>query len=276
MKVRKHKTGVAQIRSEITIALIYIKTNLAAAAELRVSFVMQVIGMMLNNTTFVLIWVLFFQAFGSINGWDSLGVLALQGIVALIFGVTYSFFSGVSDLPQAINNGVFDSVLLTPRNIYVRVLTLTTRPSAVGDILYGVLCLVLYAILAHLSFLQIVLLIFVVIPASIILTNFALIAGCVGFLIPDADELIKNLVELLLGPSMYPSGIYQGWIRFFFLFIIPAISIAGLPVEAVKEVSIVSIVFVWVLALFWTGLAVVVLRFGMKHYESGNLTGARV
>lgn len=276
MKVKHTQSGIAGIISELRMAVFYIKANIYAAAELRVSFVMQVVGMMLNNTTFIIIWLLFFTVFGSINGWGGIDVIALQGFIAVIFGIAYAFFAGVRVLPQAINNGVFDSVLLTPRMLYLRILTLGTATSAIGDILYGLLCLGIYCVLAGLSFVQIFLLFSLLIPATIILINFALIAACVGFLLPDADDLVKNIVELLMGPSMYPPALYQGGMRFFFLFIIPAISVAGLPVESVKHFDLGSVGIVWLLAGMWTVLGIWVLHQGVKHYESGNLTGARI
>jgi uncharacterized membrane protein YciS (DUF1049 family) len=53
-------------------------------------------------------------------------------------------------------------------------------------------------------------------------------------------------------------------------------AIAGLPVEAVKNLDILKILFVWGLAVIWTVIALFILKQGIKRYESGNLTGARI
>ncbi len=257
-------------------ALEYIHRNISSAAELRVSFLMQVVGMMINNVTFVVIWLLFFGAFGSINGWTGKEVLALQGFLAIAYGFAFSFFAGATELPNIINNGSFDSALLTPRNLYLRILTLTTRTSAVGDILFGIVLSTIYAFITHESALQILIMALLLLPSIVIITNFSLITSCIGFFIPDSSEIATYSFDLMFGPSLYPSGVYQGVVRFIFLFILPTIAIAGLPVEAVKNVDVLKISIIWILAVFWTLAALWVLRKGVKRYESSNLTGARI
>jgi ABC-2 type transport system permease protein len=277
MKVRKlNRTLAQEIGSELKMALEYIKSNLTSAAELRASFIGQVVGMMINDISFLLIWVFFFGAFGRINGWGGIEVAGLQGFLIVTYGISFSLFAGAIDLPIAINNGAFDTVLLTPRNVYLRILTLVTRIAAIGDGLYGAMLLLAYALISHLSPLQIGLLILLLIPSVLILTNFALIASCIGFFVLDSAELSKSAFELLVGPSLYPAGLYQGATRAFFLFVIPSIAIGGLPVEAVKSLDLTGVAIVWILAVVWTLIALWVLRHGIKRYESGNLTGARI
>lgn len=277
MKVRKLNYSLTQnISSELKVAFSYIKSNLSSAAELRVSFIMQIVGMMINNTSLVVIWLFFFNAFGKINGWSGTEVIALQGFVAIAYGITFSMFSGASELPIAINNGVFDNVLLSPRNLYLRILTLVTRTSALGDTLYGIILLAIYAVIAHLSILQLVSLILLIIPATLILTNFLLTTSCIGFFIPNSEELSKNVFELMFGPSLYPSGVFQGAMRTFFLFVLPSLAVAGLPIESIKQFSIVNFFIIWLLAILWSVITYYVLKFGVKRYESGNLTGARI
>lgn len=277
MQVRRLNYTLSQeIKSELKMAWEYIKGNISSAAELRLSFIMQVVGMMLNNTSLLAIWIFFFHAFGTINGWSGKEVLALQGFVAVAYGITFSLFSGASELPVAINNGAFDSILLTPRNLYLRILTIVTRTSALGDTLYGLILLVIYSIIAGLSIAQFGLLIFLLIPATLIIINFLLITSCIGFFIPDSEELSRNAFELMFGPSLYPSGVYQGAMRIFFLFVLPSIAISGLPVEAIKNFNLPSILIIWSLAGMWSLVTYFVLKQGVKRYESGNLTGARI
>ena len=277
MKTRTlNKKFIQSSQSEFSMAIEYIKRNILAAAELRFSFIMQVVGMMINNCSFLIIWIFFFKAFGKINGWNTLEVVALQGFVAIVYGLSFTFCTGVLQLPNVIQNGSFDSVLLTPRNLYLRILTLATQASSVGDMIYGFIVLGFYVVLAHMSFLQVLLLLSLILPAASMLVNFALVTSCIGFFVPDAEDLAKNAFELMFGPSMYPSGMYQGATRFIFLLVVPAIAIGGLPVEAIQSISFVKILVVWILAIVWTLIALFVLKQSVKKYESGNLTGARI
>lgn len=276
MKIKAKKNLFEETKSELIMALEYIKGNIVAAAELRFTFIMQVGGMVINNTSFLIVWILFFQVFGEINGWNAKETIALQGFLAIVYGFTFSFFSGVAELPNAIHNGVFDSLLLTPRNLYLRILTLVTRTSAIGDIIYGFLALIVYFILIQASIGQILLMFLLLIPSTLIMVNFALITSCLGFFIPNSEDLSRNVFEIMFGPSLYPAGVFQGGMRIFFLFILPTLALAGLPVEAVKELNFVEILIVLGLAFIWTLIAIFVLNQSIKRYESGNLTGARV
>ncbi len=270
------RQGNKGILSEVRMALRYIKINIASAAELRTSFLMQVIGMMFNNITFLIVWWLFIGTFGEINGWTGKEVIALQGFVAITYGIAFSFFAGAFQLPDVVNNGVFDNILLTPRSLYARILTLATKTSAIGDALYGLILLVIYMFVADQTLLQSLLLLSFILPATIIFINFLLAASCISFFLPDSAEISHFVFEMVLGPSMYPAGLYQGGVRFVFLFILPALAIGGLPVEAVKSMNLWSIAIIWLLAILWTYIAVWVLRKGIRRYESSNLTGARV
>ena len=80
----------------------------------------------------------------------------------------------------------------------------------------------------------------------------------------------------MFGPSIYPSGVYQGAMRIFFLFVLPSIAVAGLPVEILISFNFGNVVIVWFLAFVWSLIAALVLKQGVMRYESGNLTGARI
>lgn len=45
------------------------KANLQSAMEYRASFLSQMIGMMVNNAIYFLIWVIFFDRFKEVRGW---------------------------------------------------------------------------------------------------------------------------------------------------------------------------------------------------------------
>ena len=276
MKRIFQKTTFQEISSELSVMGRYIKINLVAAAELRLSFLMQVVGMIVNNVSFVVVWLLFFNAFGTINGWSGKEVIGLQGFLAVAFGIAFSFFAGSRDLDSFINNGTFDSILLTPRNLYLRILTATATTSAIGDAIFGIVLSGIYIYTAHLSLTQVFLLASLVPPVVTIFINFALITSCIGFYMPDSTQLSRDAFEIMLGPSLYPSGMYQGIIRFVFLVIVPSIAVGGLPIEAVANLDIFKVGIVWILAAAWFLIALFVLRHGVRRYESANLTGARV
>ncbi len=69
--------------NEIKFALYSIKKNIQSSAELRTSFLMNVFGMAINNTAFIILWGFFVNTVGKIGGWTVADIIGLQGFVAL-------------------------------------------------------------------------------------------------------------------------------------------------------------------------------------------------
>ena len=121
--------------TEIKFAYLMWKTNVRSAAQLRGAFMLQVVGMMINNLSFVLVWFVFFQAIGSLNGWNAYDVIALSGCGSFGFGAVFSFFSGGTWIPRYVETGLLDGYLLSPRNLYMRIIASKFDITAIGDVM---------------------------------------------------------------------------------------------------------------------------------------------
>jgi ABC-2 type transport system permease protein len=264
------------ILGELNMAWQYTRFNFREYAAERATFVMQTIGMMLNNSAFVIMWIVFLNVYGSANGWHAPQIIALNGFNAFVYGIAFTFFGGLAALRDSILNGSFDSVLLTPRALLTRTSTLVMRISAGGDIVFGILCLGLYALIVDVSFMQVAVLATLVIPACVIMLSIMLISSSIAFFIPDSSDVSRSFFELVFSPSMYPSGYFQGTARVMLLYVLPSIAIAGLPVEIMVTFSPSAYVLVWCLAIVWAYMSWRIFLWGLKRYESGNVTGARV
>lgn len=252
---------------------LFFVAHIKNAIALKTAFYLEVVGMMLNNTAFVIIWIFFFSSVGTINGWGSTEAIGLNALVAIAYGVSFGFAGGASTLAQQVNSGNFDNFLISPVSLYVRVLSSRSQISAFGDIIYGVILFVVYAYLTQLSFLSLALLVLSIPLGALIMINFVLITSLVAFLIPDTVAVASNIFELLISPSLYPSGLYSRGMKFFFTFIIPAITIAGLPIELIANPNLSTFVTLLVLSAFWFFLAKFLLKKAVLKYESGNLIG---
>lgn len=262
--------------SELNVAWAYTVLNIRESAAERVSFVMQILGMILNNVAFIIVWVLFIDVFGKLNGWGAAEVIALQGYNALIFGVAFTLCGGFVPVRALILNGGFDSILLTPRALLTRIATLDIRTSAIGDIVYGVVCVGVYLVLAGGGWYEALMLLLFMVPALAIFLSILLISATVAFYVADSEDLSRSIFELFFAPSMYPAGGFQGLTRFVLVFVIPSITIASLPIELLSTFSWFWFGVIWVLGLVWPALAYWFFLSGLKRYESGNVTGARI
>ena len=118
----------------IRLALLNIRKNIRNEKELKVSFIITVIGMAINNIAFLVIWYYFGKTIGELNGWSPMDVFGLYGYGTTVYGIVVSVFSGILDIPTYITTGNFDKYLLTPKNILVKVTTSKIHTSAFGDL----------------------------------------------------------------------------------------------------------------------------------------------
>ncbi len=261
---------------ELSVALHYMRVNTRALASERASFAIMVIGMTINNCAFVFSWVLFASVYGAVNGWGVWQVLGLQGFIALAYGIAHSVFFGARSVRRNILNGSFDSVLLTPHSIIMRVYTLATSVTAFGDILFGVVCLSLFVYATQLPFELVLMVVSLIVPATLTFISVQLACSSIAFFMPDSDSLAQQLMDFIMFPGMFPGGAIQGGMRFLLTFIIPAFVVGILPVELTFNFSWSWYAIVWILAFLWFFISLFLFHTGLRHYESGNLTGARV
>ena len=153
---------------ELRFALYAIKKNIQSSVELRTSFVMNIFGMAINNTAFIILWGFFVKSVGVIGGWTVADIIGLQGFVALCFGIVFSAGAGIRKLADYTASGAFDRFMLSPKNLLVRIATSSFGVSALGDIVFGIVCLGIYAFLIHASIYQILLIALLVLISTIV------------------------------------------------------------------------------------------------------------
>jgi len=255
---------------ELYFALYAIKKNIQSSAELRTSFLMNIVGMSINNTTFIILWGFFVKSVGVIGGWTVADIIGLQGFVALCFGIVFSAGAGIRKLADYTATGAFDRFMLSPKNLLVRIATSSFGVSALGDIVFGIVCLSIYAFLIHATIYQILLIALLVIISTIVFLAAAIAIYSTSFFFTDASSVTGSLFELFLTPSIFHGGAFQGVIRFFFTFIIPSLLIGTLPVEITKDISMDKLLLVSILALFWFTLSIKIFNKAVKKYESSN------
>ena len=258
------------MKKEIKFAFYAIKKNIKSSAELRTSFLMNIFGMMLNNTAFIIIWVFMIKTVGSIGGWTSADIFGLQGFVSLSFGLIFSLGAGLREMPRLITFGIFDQFLLSPKSLLVRIATSSFNPSAIGDIFFGVICTSIYLIMIHAQILQVLMAFFLAIFSTIAFLGITITIQSISFFFTDPDAMTKSVFELFFTPSMFHGGAFQGGTRFVFTFLIPSLIIGSLPVEAVMNLDYSKVILIGLLSIFWFVFSLWLFKKALKKYESAN------
>ena len=141
----------------IKFALLNIKKNFKNEKELKSSFIISIVGMLINDVSFLILWYYFGKKLGVVNGWGPMDIFGLYGFATTAFGIVVSMFLGMIEIPNYISSGSFDKYLLTPKNILLKVSTSKISVSAFGDLLFGIICFTIFAFSRRLTILKLLL-----------------------------------------------------------------------------------------------------------------------
>ena len=257
----------------LKLAFLNIHMNIKNAKELKSSFIISIIGMILNNISFILLWYYFGKTVGIINGWEPTDIFGLYGISAASYGIVEAFFGGINVLPRYIAGGTFDKYLTSPKSVLMKVSTSKVTVSAIGDLIYGIICFIIFAIISKLSIIQILLAIYLTILSSIIFYAFTLICMCISFYLMEGENVSSGLTGMFVSNSLYHGGAFTGVLRFVFIFIIPSLLLGAIPVEIIKTLSIRNLIMITGATLFWIALSILFFYKSSKRYESNSMFG---
>ncbi len=255
------------MRRELTFLLALWKANLLAAMEYRVTFISQVIGMMLNNAFYFVFWVIFFDRFKEIRGWGLEQIFFLFGVVAASFGLTQYLFGNALELADVIANGRLDYYLSLPRPVLLHVLASKSISSGLGDFSYGILSFILVRQFAPDTIARYILAIAL---ATTICIAFLTLVGSLAFWMGNATLLSQQATNAIVTFSIYPITLFGDSARFILFTIIPAALIGAVPAEFIRAFSWTTLVQLLAAALVLLALALAAFRFGLRHYESGS------
>lgn len=258
---------------DIKMALLNIKKNFQNAKELKSAFITSIVGMCINNAAFIILWYNFGKMMGTLNGWEPFDILGLYGFSTTSYGLICAFLYGIYNIPTYISTGNFDKYLLTPKNTLVKVATSAISTSAIGDLVFGVICFIVYAFMAKLTWLQIGAFMLLILVASIVFFAFSLICMTVSFYLMDGENVSQGLYGMFLSASLYHGGAFTGVLKAIFVFIIPSLLLGAVPVELIKDLSLIKTSLVILLSIIWLVIAVVFFYKSLKKYESNNFFG---
>lgn len=260
------------VKNQLRICLLSLKYNMIREMLNKVTFLTNIVFMMLNNASFVIQWIILFHLKEDIGGYTLREVMLLWGLTAACFGLSRILFARAFALPELIVSGRLDSYLVLPKNVLLSVITSDTNTSAIGDLLYGLLVFCIFCFRTDRLFLF---LLFTV-TGAVILTAFALLMGSLTFWFVRADAFGKHMINSMISFSTYPDGIFKGTARFLLYSIIPAGLAVYEPVHIMIQFDSRRLLITAGYALAVSAAAVFVFYRGLRRYTSTNLMEARM
>ena len=252
--------------------LAYLGLNLSAAMEYRAAFLLQAVGMLLNDCVFVFFWVLYFARFPDVSGWGIRDVALLWAVAATAIGLSATLVGNCTRVATIIVQGQLDYYLGLPRDTLLHVLISRSGMAGWGDVLFGLLA---YAFFGRFDPPTLALYVVLVATSLLIYTSFNVLAGSLGFWIGSAEATAFQAQQAAINFSLYPGAMFQGWIRVVLFTVIPAGFISHLPVDLLRSFDPWRMAALLGFAAFSVVAAAVVFRVGLRRYESGNLVMLR-
>ena len=258
--------------NQLRVMMLSIKYNVMKQMTNKVTFLTNIIFMILNDATFIVQWIILFGIKKDFGGYQLNNVLVLWALAATVFGFSRLFFYKAFELPDLIINGKLDSFLVQPKNVLLSVITSDTSISAIGDILYGFIVV----LFCHLSLAQFLLFILFSITGSIIITAFTVILSCICFKFVKGDVLVDTLSGAVISFATYPDTIFKNVVKLIFYTIIPVGITNYLPLHIIINFNLGSMVIILGITVVSVILAFVIFNKGLKSYSSSNLMSSRV
>ena len=255
------------IRKEIKFLFAVWKANILAAMEYRAAFISQMLGMMLNNLVYFMFWVIFFDRFKDVRGWELTDMFILFGIVATSFGLATFLFGNITSISDIISGGRLDYYLSLPRPVLLHMISSRSIASGFGDFIYGIISFIIagqYTIDAILRF------IIGTTLAIIVIVSFMIIVHSLTFWIGNARLLAQQALNAMITFSLYPITLFDGTAKLILFTIIPAAFIGAVPVEFLRSFSWWILGELFLVAILLLSLSIIIFQKGLNRYESGS------
>jgi ABC-2 type transport system permease protein len=254
------------------LAVAYTRLNLNAQLEYRGAFLSQVVAMFLNDAVWVVFWALFFTRFPVLRGWNVNDVITVWAIAAAGFGLAYAIFGNGLQLASLIAQGQLDVWMLYPRALLPHMLLGRMTATAWGDALFGY---VVYIGFVRPDLTHFLLFVGLSLSVALLFVGFSVLSGSLSFFMGNSAGLTEQWRFAMLTFSTYPAILFEGGVKVLLYTLIPAGFITYLPIQALRELSLVHAALALLGALGVLAAGVGVFYYGLRRYESGNLMEMR-
>ena len=243
------------------------KTNLAAAMEYRLAFIFQSIGMILNDGVYFLVWVIFFDRFKDVRGWELPDMFIVFGIAASAFGLVGMLFGNAFNLSEIIIGGRLDYYLSLPRPVLLHALASRIVPSGFGDFLYGFIS---YFASGQFTWDGLGRFILAVLLASAVFTAFLVIVQSLTFWMGTGGTFTQLAINAMVTFALYPITLFNQAAKVILFLVVPAAFMGAVPAGFVRGFSWSTLGLMTLAAAGFMSAAILLFHLGLHRYESGS------
>ncbi|MCK8058523.1 MULTISPECIES: ABC transporter permease [unclassified Fusibacter] len=251
----------------------YMKFNLAAMMEYRMSFIIQTLGMVLNNSAFIFFWWILFNTVENIGGYGFEDVMRIWALTSTAFGLSNIFFGNTRFITQIIMTGELDTYLLQPKDPIINLICSKSNLSSWGDAVYG---LILISLVEQFAVPKIALFLLLSMTGALLFTAVMITFHSLSFYAGNMEAFAGLMTEFMVTFSIYPEGIFGGALKWVLYTLVPVAFLVYLPRSIIMNFNLARLLLVLLAVTLWIMVAYVSFYRGLKRYESGNLIVNRV
>jgi len=263
---------LTEVKNQIKISLLSVKYALVKEMLNKTTFISNIVFMILNNSFFIIQWIILFSLKDNFGGYTFKQVLLLWGFSGSTFGFSRFFFKNAFNLSNVINEGKLDAYLVQPKNVLISAITTSVSPSAIGDMIYGYIMLFVYGFTIP----RFILFTLFTISGGLILTGISVILSSLSFWFNKTDIIADVGNNLMINFSTYPDGIFKGGVKLLLFTLLPVGIVNYIPVKILTKFNINLLLIVILVTIIVITLAFIVFYKGLKRYSSSNLMIARI
>ena len=234
----------------------------------RTNFLLQSIGMVVNDVFFLVLWYMFFAGFRRVGGWGLADVALLLGLIMCIVGISGIFFGGYRDMAATILRGEIDALLTQPKLVLARLLARESIATAWGDLVMGIWML---ATFAGLAWQDLPLVLAGLICGTTVYVASATAYASLAFWFAGARSFARDLTDFMLLFSSYPGSIYTGATKIVAYTLLPAGFVVLAPVTFLRDHSAENFAVLLASACAYGAAAIVLFTLGMRRYRQGKV-----
>lgn len=261
------------VKNNLKMIFSYFKLNVKKEWKYKTSFFMQIAMMILNDLFFIIQWYIIFQLVDNIGGYGFNETMLLWAIAAGGFGFAHAFFGGAWNIKDIVYDGKLDVFLTQPKSVLLNVSCSSTEISAIGDMIYAYVVLMIIGA----PWQWYLLMIPAMIIAGLIYVSVYVTYVSLAFYMKQGDAIAKSIEGTVNKAANYPPHIFNYVVKGLFLTLIPTFFYTFIPAQYI----FISFNIWWVLiavavTALWIVIAFATFKRGLRKYNSGNLMGGRL
>jgi ABC-2 type transport system permease protein len=249
----------------------FFRIHLQSSMEYKKAFLLQSLGMMLNNGAFIVFWAVIFKKFAApfaAVGVQFPEVMLIWALASSSYGFMHVLFGGARELTSYIINGQLDLYLLYPKSTLFTLAVSKSFNSAWGDLAYG---FVLFFLFVPVTWPSLLLFCAFTALSGLFFMSLLVLAHSLSFWWGNSQEFADALFGGMITFGIYPERIFSAEAKFLLFSVIPVGFLMFLPVRVILKYDPALLASVIGANAIMLLLAAFIFRRGLRRYESGNL-----